>query len=103
MIIEKLKEIVQLQNNVKLDNIQQREEKNIISEILTTYYFLGYIHKEYLSIENANKEQSDLINKLFGVDKGEVAIEKKSFRNNVRLCLSAREKFFILFKTRYFQ
>ena len=31
LIIEKLKEIVQLQNNVKLDNIQQREEKNIIS------------------------------------------------------------------------
>ena len=31
LIIEKLKEIVQLQNNIKLDNIQQRQEKNIIS------------------------------------------------------------------------
>ena len=56
-----------------------------------------------MSIENTNKEQSDLINKLFGVDKGKVAIEKKSFRNNARLCLSAREKFLILFKARYFQ
>ena len=56
-----------------------------------------------MSIENTNKQQSDLINKLFGVDKGKVAIEKKSFRNNLRLCLSAREKFLIFFKARYFQ
>ena len=38
-IIEKLKEIVQLKNNVKLDNIQQREEKKCN---INTHYLLFF-------------------------------------------------------------
>ena len=39
-IIEKLKEVVQLKNNVKLDNIQQREEKKC--NIINTHYLLFF-------------------------------------------------------------
>ena len=45
-----------------------------------------------MSIENADKEQIELLNKLIGMNKGKIPVEKRPFLNNAALFPSAREK-----------
>ena len=56
--------------------------------------------KKKLSIEDADKEQNDLVNKLIGIEKGKITVRKRSFLNNTRLFLSAREKSINIFKSK---
>ena len=58
LIINKLKKIMQLQNNIKIRpsrNVQQREEN-------TTFCFLRNINKGNLPLEDAEEEQTQLAN-----------------------------------------
>ena len=55
-----------------------------------------------LSIEDADKEQNDLDNKLIGIKEVKYQL-KRSFLNNTRLFSSAREKILNNFKSKIFQ
>ena len=58
LIINKLKKIMQLQNNIKIRtsrNVQQREEN-------VTFCFLRNINKGNLPLEDAEEEQTQLAN-----------------------------------------
>ena len=58
LIINKLKKIMQLQNNIKIRpsrNVQKREEK-------VTFCFLRNINKGNLPLEDAEEEQTQLAN-----------------------------------------
>ena len=54
-------------------------------------------------MEDAYKEQSDLLNKLSSVSRGKIPVEKRSFLNKAGLNFSAREMFLIVLKVIYFQ
>ena len=60
-----------------------------------TYCFLRDVHEGYLSLEEADDEQSNFAAKLKNLDKGKKYIEKEFFLNNLGLLFSAREKVFI--------
>ena len=54
--------------------------------------FLRDIHEENLSLKDSHKEQSELVKKLSGMNRGKISVEKISFLNNLKLFLSSREK-----------
>ena len=64
--------------------------------------FLRDIHKENLTLKDANEEQSKSFNELKGINKDMKTTEKKSFLNNIRLCLSVRKKLLNKFKRKTF-
>ena len=65
--------------------------------------FPKYIHANFLSIANADKEQSNLFKELCEMSKGEKLLEKLPFIENVILLLDAREKVLIVSRVIYFQ
>ena len=69
---------------------------------MTTYCFLRDTHVGRLSIEKADKKQSNFANGLKNFDKGTKTLDKKSFTNNLGLLFSAKEKVLIIFKSRLF-
>ena len=67
MIIDKLREIMQLQNNIKLDDLEytaKREKHYNFCKYSLSIVFLRDIHEGNLSLEDADKEQSQLVNEL---------------------------------------
>ena len=64
--------------------------------------FLRDIHKENLTLKDANEEQSKSFNELKGTNKDMKTTEKKSFLNNIGLCLSVRKKLLNKFKRKIF-
>ena len=83
LIIDKLKEIKQLQNNIKLDNniynIQHKEEN--IMFLINIHYLLLFkrYDKEHLALEDADEEQSMLVKKLSNLNRGKIPAEKSLF------------------------
>ena len=55
-----------------------------------------------MSIEDANKEKRDLLNKLNGMNRGKTPVDKRPFLTNVGLFLSGREKILNRFKSKMF-
>ena len=72
--------------------------------IIYLLFFLRDIHEGYLSLEDADDEQYNLVAKLNNLDKGtrELKKWKRGFFNNLGLLFSAREKLLNNFKSRLF-
>ena len=68
--------------------------------LLTT--FPKYIHANFLSTENSDKEQSNLFKELCEMSKDQKLIEKLPFIENVILLLDARGKVVNSFKSNLF-
>ena len=65
LIINKLKEIMQLQNNIKLDDLEyatKRRKNYNFSRYSLTIVFLKDIHEINLSLEYADEEKIQLAN-----------------------------------------
>ena len=60
------------------------------------------IHKVYLSLKDADDEQSKFANKLKSIDKGIKSIVKKLFLINIGLFFTARQNVLNNFKNRLF-
>ena len=58
------------------------------------------MHERYLSLKDADNEQSTFANEIMNLDKGVQPVGRSIFFNTVGLCLSAREK---VLKAKYFQ
>ena len=72
MIRDKLKEIVNLQAIIKMDELHYKSKPRKVynfSEYSLPIVFLRDIHKEYLSLEDADDDQSNFAAKLKGLDK----------------------------------
>ena len=106
LIRAKLKEIIELQDIVKKNDLNYNSKRkityNFSKYLLTTYCFLRDTHVGPLSIEKAVKKQSNFANELKNFDKGTKALDKKSFTNNLGLLFSAKEKVLNIFKSRLF-
>ena len=95
LIIDIVKEIVPLQNNIRLDDLEyttKRGKRYDFSRYPLPIVFLRDIPKGNLSIKNADKEQIQIANELKDMGKGKMPSEKKSFLKNAGLLLNAREK-----------
>ena len=104
LIIEQLKKIIKLQNNLKLDDLEHTKNRGKhynFSKYSLPIIFLRNIHKENLPLEDAIKEQSQLINKFKGMGKGNITVEKRSFIKNSRLCLGEKRSFLVTLKAKY--
>ena len=64
--------------------------------------FLKDIHKNVLSIENADNEQSNAFKQLSNISKGEISIENFPFLENGRVLLKSRESVLNSFKSNAF-
>ena len=84
LIIDKLKEINQLQNNVK-----PGEEKTIFSVNTDYLFFERDICKGNLSLKDVDEGQMNLFNITKSLNKN---VEKKNFLNKIGLLFSVREK-----------
>ena len=60
------------------------------------------MYESNLTLEHAEKKQSELSNKLSCVNRGKIPVEKRSLLNNAGLFLSAREKILNNFKSKIF-
>ena len=101
----KLKEIEQLQNNIKLEDLDyttKRGKKYGFSKYSLAIAFSRDLYEGNLSLEDAHKEQSDLVEKLSGIKRGRIVFEKRSFLKNLGLFLSATENCFNNFKSKIF-
>ena len=95
LIIDIVKEIVPLQNNIRLDDLEyttKRGKRYDFSRYPLPIVFLRDIPKGNLSIKDADKEQIQIANELKDMGKGKMPGEKKSFLKNAGLLLNAREK-----------
>ena len=95
LIIDIVKEIVPLQNNIKLDDLEyttKRGKRYDFSRYPLPIAFLRDIPKGNLSIKDADKEQIQIANELKDMGKSKMPGEKKSFLKNAGLLLNAREK-----------
>ena len=95
LIIDIVKEIVPLQNNIRLYDLEyttKRGKRYDFSRYPLPIVFLRDIPKGNLSIKNADKEQIQIANELKDMGNGKMPGEKKSFLKNAGLLLNAREK-----------
>ena len=81
---------------------QKAKKKRNFGKISLPTTFPKYIHANFLSIANADKEQSNLFKELCEMSKGEKLLEKLPFIENVILLLDAREKVVNSFKSNLF-
>ena len=56
LIIGKLKEIKQMQNDIKLEDLKYATNRGDNYDNLLSTVFLGHIHERNLSLEDADKE-----------------------------------------------
>ena len=103
MIIDKLKVIIHLQNNIKLGDLEYtaKRRKHSFSKHALHISFLRDIHQENSSIEDADTEKSQLFNKLKSMGIGKIPVDKWSFLDNVKF-LSGREKILNNYKIKIF-
>ena len=101
----KLKEIEQLQNNIKLEDLDyttKRGKKYGFSKYSLAIAFSRDLYEGNLSLEDAHKEQSDLVEKLSGIKRGRIVFEKRSFLKNLGLFLVPQKTVLIILKAKYF-
>ena len=78
LIIYKLKEIKEIQNNIKLDDLEYARKRRKNYDFSK---YKRYMHEESFSLEDADKlEQIQLINKFKDVGKGKIPFEKIIFQ-----------------------
>ena len=79
MVIDKLKEIIQLQNNIKLGNVEYTAKKRNAIILANALYllFLGDMHEGHLSLKDADEKQIQLVKKLKDMGKDKIRIKKK--------------------------
>ena len=70
LIIDKLKETMQLQNNIKLRDLEYTTKRG---------KHLRDAHEGNLSLKDADEEQSKSVDELKSRDKGRKPVEKKVF------------------------
>ena len=78
-ILDRLKEINQLQNSIKLNNLNYKVKsgKNYNFSITSLRsVFLRNIHTGVISIKDAGKEQSKLFKELSNINKSEKQVDK---------------------------
>ena len=97
LIIDKLKKIVKFQDIVKLDELYYKSKHTKTYKRIYTYFseyslpiFLRDIHEKYLSLKDADDEQSKFANKLKNISIDINSVEKKFFLNNIGLFYSAK-------------
>ena len=95
LIIDNLKEIKLLQNNIKFDESKIKNEKHF-----SFSKYLRDIHEGKLSFKDADKEHIQLVNKLKDANKVKILLEKNSFLKNVGLFNSARVKILSIFESK---
>ena len=99
LIINKLKEIKEIQNNIKLDDLEytrKRRKNNDFSK------YKRYMHEESFSLEDADKlDQIQLINKFKDVGKDKIPFEKVIFKKMSDYLLVQEEKF-LIYKSKIF-
>ena len=103
LIRVKLKELANLEDVIKKDNLNyklKRGKSLQFRQIFIIYYFLRDINEGYLSLADADNEQSNFATELENFDK---CIEqlKKVFENNLGLFFNTRERV-LNFKSRLF-
>ena len=82
LIIDRIEEIMQLQNNIKLDKLEYKSKRGKcfgFSDYSLPVNLLRDIQERNLSLEVGNKEQIQLANELRDVSKGNLTPEKISF------------------------
>ena len=84
LIRAKLKEIVELQDIIKINYVNCTSKQKLITLLNINYiqFFKRYIYEGYLSIEKADNKQITFANKLKKFDKGIKTLEKNCFLNN---------------------
>ena len=85
LIIDKLKEIMQLHINIKLDNLEYTSKKGKcynFNRHFLPIVFLRDIHKGNLSLENSDEQKLQLANELKDMGNSEVPIQKRSVLKN---------------------
>ena len=94
LILDRVEKINQLPNNIRLDDLQYKTEirKHYnFSKYSLRIVFLRDIHKGNLSIEDTDKEQSQLANEFrVNINNGRIPLEKRYFLKNAGLFISAR-------------
>ena len=103
----KLTEIIQLQDIIKsneLDYKLKHRKTYNFNKYPSSIFFLRYIYDIELILEEADNEQSKLINELMGIDR---LVEKKwlktkTFLINGRLLFNTKKKFLMNLKATYF-
>ena len=78
-ILDRLKEINQLQNSIKLNNLNYKVKsgKNYNFSITSLpSIFLRNIHTGVISIKDADKEESKLFKELSNINKSEKQVDK---------------------------
>ena len=81
-MIDKLKEIKQLQNNITLDDLEytaKRGKHYVFIKYSLAIIFLRDMHEGHLSLEEAGKEQIQLVHKLKTLGKGKTPFGKRYF------------------------
>ena len=82
LISDRLKEIMQLQINIKLDNLEHTAERGKrcnFSKYFLSILFLRDMQEGILSLEDADEKESELVNELQGIDKGKIPMEESIF------------------------
>ena len=94
LILDRVEKINQLPNNIRLDDLQYKTEirKHYnFSKYSLRIVFLRDIHKGNLSIEDTDKEQSQLANEFrVNINNSRIPLEKRYFLKNAGLFISAR-------------
>ena len=94
VITDKLKEIVQLQNKIKLDDLEyttKRRKHYNFSRYTLPITFLRDMHEGNFSLKEVDEEQIQIPSELKDMGKGIIPVEKITFQKNAGLLLSARE------------
>ena len=79
---------MQLQNNIKFDDLEyiaKRQKLYNFSKYFLFIVFLRKIHERSLQLEDTDKKQSQLVNELQNMGKGEISFEKKMFFKQYRI------------------
>ena len=105
LIINKLKEIIKLQDIIKTDELYYKSKRKSIynySEYSLPIAFLRDIREGYFSLKCANDEQNKFANKLKNIDKDIKSVEKKLFLSNIGLAFTTWVRVLNNFKNRLF-
>ena len=82
LICDKLKEIVNLQNIIRTDNLRYKSKSRKVynfSEYSLPIVFLRDIHEGHLSLKYGDDEQSNFVAKRKNLDKGKKQLKKSFF------------------------
>ena len=83
-----------MQDIIKIDHLYFKSSRRKIYNLCKYYLPIAFwrdINKWYLSLKDADDEQSKVSNKLKNIELGQKSVEKYLFLNNIWLFLTVRE------------